>query len=126
MAEMPREYRQLYTSKAGASATDECERMGCTHAEVGAYLISIWGLPLPLVHAVAYHHHPGETGDAKFSTLTAVHVADAIVSECDPSPLNHDAELDAQYLNPLGLADRLDAWRGIYKDSAAKSASTHQ
>jgi len=31
---------------------------GCTHAEVGGHLLSLWGLPLALVEAVAYHHQP--------------------------------------------------------------------
>jgi len=29
-----------------------------THAEIGAYLLAIWGLPESTVEAVAFHHHP--------------------------------------------------------------------
>jgi putative nucleotidyltransferase with HDIG domain len=29
------------------------------HAEVGAYLLSLWAFPTSIVEAVAYHHHPG-------------------------------------------------------------------
>ena len=64
----------------------ELEHLGCTHAQVGAYLMSVWGLPVPLVHAVVFHHCPGETGETQFSSLTAVHAADAIVSAGDASP----------------------------------------
>src|SRR5262249_19161152 len=32
--------------------------IGVSHAEVGAYLLGIWGLPTPVVEAVAHHHNP--------------------------------------------------------------------
>jgi HD-like signal output (HDOD) protein/CheY-like chemotaxis protein len=37
-----------------------CETLhfGVSHAEVGAYLLGIWGLPYGLIEAVANHHHP--------------------------------------------------------------------
>ena len=34
----------------------EAERLGLTHAQVGAYLLGLWGLPSSVVHAVALHH----------------------------------------------------------------------
>lgn len=86
-------------------------------------LMSIWGLPVPLVHAVAYHHHPNEAGENTFSSLTAVHVADAIVSESDSSPLNHDATPDASYLSCLGLSEKESTWRELYKEPIAKDAA---
>jgi len=117
MAELPSEHLQLFTAHSGASTELERERLGCTHAEVGAYLMSIWGLPFSLVRAVAYHHHPGEMAEATFSSLTAVHAADAITSETDPSPLNHDATMDLSYLERLGLSGREKVWRDLYKTS---------
>jgi HD-like signal output (HDOD) protein/ActR/RegA family two-component response regulator len=29
---------------------------GADHAEVGAYILGLWGLPIPIVEAVAFHH----------------------------------------------------------------------
>ena len=123
MAEFPRKASQLYMTKSGPKHEAERERLGCTHAEVGAYLMSIWGLPVPLVHAVAYHHHPNEAGETKFSSLTAVHVADAIVSESDSSPLNHDATLNASYVSCLGLSEKESTWRELHKEPIAKDAA---
>jgi HD-like signal output (HDOD) protein/CheY-like chemotaxis protein len=34
----------------------EKERLGATHAEAGAYLLALWGLPIPIVEAIAAHH----------------------------------------------------------------------
>jgi putative nucleotidyltransferase with HDIG domain len=122
LAEMPREYHQIFEMNPG-SKDAEVQQLGCTHAEVGAYLMSIWGLPLSLVHAVAFHHRPCETAETHFSSLTAVHAADAIVSATDVSPLNHDAELDLSYLERLGLTARESVWRGLYAEQSGSPAA---
>ena len=38
----------------------ECEEreFGATHAQVGAYLLGLWGFTDMIVEAVAFHHHP--------------------------------------------------------------------
>ena len=88
----------------------EREAFQATHAEVGAYLLDLWGLPLPLVEAVALHHEPGKTDAPCFNSLTAVHVANALESEAS-MPESLSQGLDLQYLDRLGLQSRLDAWR---------------
>ena len=123
LAEMPREYHQILAVNPCEGKNLERERLGCTHAEVGAYLMSVWGLPFPLVHAVAFHHNPSETAETHFSSLTAVHAADAIASATDASPLNHDAELDSSYLERLGLSERESIWRGFHAEQAGSPAA---
>lgn len=123
LSELPREYQQIFQSKPEAGKDLEQERLGCTHAEVGAYLLSIWGLPLSLVQAVAFHHRPSESADTKFSSLTAAHVADVLASERDAAPVNHDAELDRAYLERLGLREREAVWRGLQGENGAVAAA---
>ena len=122
LAEMLGKYRQILEPSAGSILSLELEHMGCTHAQVGAYLMSIWGLPVPLVHAVAFHHSPSDTAETQFSALTAVHAADAIVSSADPSKINHDIEMDFNYLDRLGLRDRDAVWRSFQKKQATAKA----
>ncbi len=60
-AHRPAEYAQLLTASGGDSRSlteGEQQSFGATHAAVGAYLLGIWGLPAPLVEAVAKHHLP--------------------------------------------------------------------
>jgi HD-like signal output (HDOD) protein/CheY-like chemotaxis protein len=113
LAEMPHQYRPILEKNSGEVSAFEIQLLGCTHAQIGAYLVSIWGLPVPLVRAVAFHHCPSEAGETQFSSLTAVHAADAIASAADPSPLNHDGELDLKYLDQIGLSQRTDVWRTL-------------
>lgn len=107
LAEMPKEYEQIFESGAPAEKQREQQLLGCTHAEIGAYLMSIWGIPLSLVQAVAFHHRPSDAGDTHFSSLTAVHAAGAILA------VNDEFELDTHYLQSLGLKERELIWRGL-------------
>jgi HD-like signal output (HDOD) protein len=44
-----------------------------THAEIGAYILGLWGLPYTVVEAVAYHHFPGRVPQNGFDILASVH-----------------------------------------------------
>jgi len=107
LSEMPKEYERIFETGVPAGREQEQRLLGCTHAEIGAYLMSIWGIPLSLVQAVAFHHHPSDAGDTQFSSLTAVHAAGAILAQ------NQDFELDTNYLASLGLSERELVWRGL-------------
>jgi HD-like signal output (HDOD) protein len=118
LAEIGREYRQILESKEalpGAVVKLERKILGCTHAQVGAYLMSIWGLPAPLVQAVAFHHQPSDTGETIFSSLTAVHVADVLTSEMESSLLIRDLELDWTHLDQANLRPRFANWREVHE-----------
>ncbi len=43
----------------------ERERHGITHAEIGAHLLALWGLPHTIVEAVAHHHDPLRSPDTR-------------------------------------------------------------
>jgi HD-like signal output (HDOD) protein len=87
----------------------EQETFGATHADVGGYLLGLWGLPFPVVEAIALHHEPARSATVTFSPLTAVHVANVLVT---PTPPGGPTPLaDLKYLNQISLGDRLEIWR---------------
>ena len=49
-------------AKDGNISFSEAEKkiFGATHAEVGAYLAGLWGLPDPIVEGLAFHHQPAK------------------------------------------------------------------
>lgn len=117
LAQMPKEYAAILEAvkeKPAILASVEQEQFGCTHADLGAYLMSIWGLPHPLIHAVAFHDRPSASVEKRFSSLTAVHGADAVVSSTNGSPILQDVQLDDRYLAELGLSEREPVWRELY------------
>ncbi|MGH7104901.1 MAG: HDOD domain-containing protein [Acetobacteraceae bacterium] len=64
----------------------EAERMvlDATHSEVGAYLLGLWGLPYPILEAVAFHHDPAPAAQTEFDLLAAVAVAQRLVADSEP------------------------------------------
>jgi len=113
LAEMP-EYVEILdeaAGKPGSLSTLEHARLGCTHSDVGAYLMGVWGLPHAVLQAVAFHDRPRQSTQKQFSSLTSVHAADAFAGALAPSIVTEDGGVDMEYLTGLGLADRAPAWR---------------
>jgi HD-like signal output (HDOD) protein/ActR/RegA family two-component response regulator len=81
---------------------------GANHAEVAGCLLALWNLPVPIVEAVAFHHHPTRFRGDRFNALTAVHVANAFDHSPDLEAASN--RVDRPYLQELGLEDRLETW----------------
>jgi HD-like signal output (HDOD) protein len=92
----------------------EAELLGVTHAEVGAYLLALWGLPLPIVEAVAYHHNPSAAIEHIFDIPSAVSLANSLVSPAD-SPANLH-----EHLHSLGVSSQLDGWTEVARQEMGR------
>jgi putative nucleotidyltransferase with HDIG domain len=80
--ECPDELAQaLELSRAERLPLFECERRttGATHAQVGAYLLGLWGLPYSVVEAVALHHTPTAVTLHSYDLLGALAVSHALL-----------------------------------------------
>lgn len=93
----------------------ERELFGASHAEVGAYLLGMWGLGEQIVEAVAFHHAPLAAATVPFSPLTAVHVANALSMGADDATATQmpDACIDQAYLLRGSWTDRLPHWQDL-------------
>lgn len=89
----------------------EKEILGVSHAEVGAYLLGLWGLPYPIIEAAAFHHQPRAIPPYRFDVLAAVHLANGLVHELSPDADLPLEPLDYDYLAALGVLDHLAGWR---------------
>ncbi len=108
---LPDEYGPILQHSSGEpSVLDELEieSFGASHADVGAYLLGLWGLPRSIVEAVAFHHCPLQLPVDEFNALTAVHVANALVKETETGASDY---LDMQYISIGNWQPRLDEWR---------------
>lgn len=98
----------------------EYQVFSASHAELGGYLLSTWGLSTGVVEAVAFHHRPTLAKRQNFSALTAVHVANTIAkkgpSECGLNP----QPVSMEYLAALDLAGRVDGWKQFFKEALEK------
>jgi len=91
----------------------ELEMVGSTHAQVGAYLLGLWGLPDSTVEAVAFHHTPAACSLSKFAPLTAVHAANALVHSAVDGPDSFEGQIDMGYLAAASCSSRLSDWQEI-------------
>lgn len=89
----------------------EQEIFNGTHAEVGAYLLGLWGLSDPIIEAIAFHHIPAKCPAKTFTLVTAVHVADALGNTVYPVDVEVGSQVDYNYITELGLSERLSVWR---------------
>lgn len=116
-ANLPEEYNQVISTMINDNISlIEAEKLllSVTHAEVGGYLLGLWGLPDNIVEAIYYHHNPKDCPYQEFSPLTVVHAANAF--ESHRSALDNVSALssiDMEYLQNLGLKDRLPVWQDI-------------
>lgn len=70
----------LLSKETQVSLSDaEREVFGASHAEVGAYLLGLWGLRQPVVEAVALHHDLAPTRGAPLDVAGAVAIAESEV-----------------------------------------------
>jgi HD-like signal output (HDOD) protein len=102
---------RVATESRRAAHVVELEMLGVTHAEVGAYLLGIWGLPLQLVDIAAFHHTPSRIPEGDLDTFAAFHVADALV-EAAGRDLAAES-LDLGFLERAGVMGELPRWRAI-------------
>jgi HD-like signal output (HDOD) protein len=90
----------------------ESDVLGCSHAEVGAYLLGVWGLPDSVIEAVAFHHGPSEDGQSQFSPLIATHIASIYFERQNPYWLQDGTVMDVDYLRKTGCLEREQFWSG--------------
>jgi len=115
---MPAAYGEiLREAKAGRDLREvERERLHCTHSEVGAYLAGIWGLPNPIVEAIAWHHTPEASGSRGFSPLIAVYAADQLIKTGPLAQFPDEGPWNEEFLRGLGLPDRERVWRPLCEE----------
>jgi HD-like signal output (HDOD) protein len=89
----------------------ERQHLGASHAEVGAYLLALWGLPVPLIEAVACHHHPRRCANPNLCLAGVVHIADALQHAGQRQPDAIPSPVDVDYLKYIGMEADFEIWR---------------
>ena len=110
---IPEGHRQVVeTSRRSGRPLHEVETevLGVDHAAAGAYLLGLWGLPFPIVEAVAYHHDPGGAGERTFDVASATALADSLVEAVTSS---NASAIDSSHLQELNVLTELPRWTEI-------------
>jgi putative nucleotidyltransferase with HDIG domain len=123
----PTELSQMLAAAADEGvALHEVERTrhGVTHAEIGAHLLGLWGLPLAVTEAIA-RHHDQTCLQGPFDRVATVYIANALVADLEARerpggspPAAHALEHVRE--SPLGA--RLEDWRRLAQREVARDA----
>jgi len=84
--------------------------LGVNHADVGAYLIGLWGLPPIIVESIQFHHSPAlaPVGMDRASPVSAVHLADGFHAKTSSHPAFEHSILEPSLLRKPWLEGKLD------------------
>lgn len=121
VARWPAKFKQVVSlvENDGLAITEAERRVfGANHAELGAYLLGLWGFIDPIVEAVAYHHEPRRCHRRDVNALLALHVAQYLTRgdwDAKDSEELVASSLDREFLTELGVVERLPAWAEIYR-----------
>ena len=77
---------QLAAKRGAPRLALEHELLGATHAEVGACLLGLWGLPFSVVEAVAGHHMPSPSPQSGSDLPSIVGLASSVACGEAPNP----------------------------------------
>lgn len=104
---------RLSASDALSFHLAEKQLMGISHAEIGGYLLGVWGLPYPIVEAVANHHEPMRVPRRRdFGIVEAVYVANT---------LSNGEAVNVDYLVQWGVLDQLETWQKMASEPIEKN-----
>jgi HD-like signal output (HDOD) protein len=103
---------ELRADTARPASHAETEVFGLTHSTAGAYLLGLWGLPLPFIEVAAYHHNPAAANEQGLDLPTAVSIADALVTEAvEGETRTHFPAALVEHLDVLGLLSHMQRWK---------------
>jgi putative nucleotidyltransferase with HDIG domain len=116
VAEERAEVRARGRGKGRSATSIENAVFHVTHAEVGAYLIGLWGLPMPVVEAVAHHHHPERAPHQGFCALDAVYLGNLLANEMPADDKDANDAAVQSYLASIGASSYQSVWARVASD----------
>ncbi len=96
---------------------------GFGHAEIGAYLLGLWGLPYTVVEAVALHHRPNRVPHQGFDAISAVYAANLLAHGLEESSNGESSpyhlERFQEEINELGIGGQMPEWQAMVREIPA-------
>jgi HD-like signal output (HDOD) protein len=115
-ASYPKEYEEVLLKMRQQkipARQAELDTFGTTYADVGAYLLWLWGLPDSVTEIVA--RHPVPVPNPTAGSVVAVHVADALMEQ------DADEHINLDCLTAMGLLDQLPTWKHLRKRTESET-----
>jgi HD-like signal output (HDOD) protein len=128
---LPEQYELAYRTSIQENRPQyavEKDLFKTSHAEIGGYLLGLWGLPASITAAVCWHHSDELAASAapKLDMTTAIQIADTLahdhlrgphVTEPPHDPLNE------AHLASIGMGDEIPGWRAMAEEVLEEASS---
>jgi putative nucleotidyltransferase with HDIG domain len=112
---IPNFFRRIKVANGKVQLASEYKEFGVSHAEMGAYLLAIWGLPETIIEAVAFHHLPARQAKAEFGLVSILHVANGLYYQVMPAAnqASQPPLIDMDYLQQIKMVSHLQEWESL-------------
>lgn len=118
--------KSIAASREGGTSLHAAEKavLGVTHAEVGAYLLGTWGLPLEIVDAVLSHHEADPDPTANLTVAKAIFIANVLAQDPDADVgVARASNPGPRPAPPPSEVTRLELYRRLAREIAFGEAS---
>ena len=89
--------------------------LGTTHAEIGAYLLGLWGINNAVIEAIAYHHHPLRVAHLEWDSTSAFYLAHLLAHHVVEHPEDAKGEAleeeERASLKAMGMLNEFASYR---------------
>ncbi len=110
--------RRLMDGELSRSQIEQ-ELLGVTSAQIGAYLLGLWGLPMNIVDAVAHHECPEESEHEEFGVAWATFIGWQLSENPEGELTDASDHSRSHMLERWHSLDHLDEWRSLAKSLTA-------
>lgn len=102
---------KLAEERGCAQYEAEEEVLGTSHAEMGAYLLGLWGIPHLAVEAIAHHHRPTRIPHTAFDISIAVYVADQLTADKSTNEAGgSERSIEERFASQREVFQKLAVW----------------
>jgi len=104
----------------------ERELRGMTHAELGGYLLDLWGVPHAIIEPISFHHSPDILRSHGFGIGALLYIADMLADQAFPATGQeyHRSEL-LEFLDAFARGEQLSGWERIAEQEADAIAALY-
>jgi HD-like signal output (HDOD) protein len=114
---MPARFEMISRAAALSGRSFEDEELiagGCApHRRLGVYLLNLWGLPWPVVQAIANYPVAPTVEQKRLGAAGAVYLARQLLREAAGE---ESSVVDVRFIEGLGLEGKVEAWRACAKE----------
>jgi HD-like signal output (HDOD) protein len=82
-------------------------------AQITAYVLELWGMPTPVIDAIAVQDSVAADPSGAFTLASALYVADGITSRQTPPDAFAPEEWNTDYLKTIGCLENIPAWEQL-------------